>query len=77
MGRKMLYLLVTLFVLSAFLSLQELQAAPPYYEGKVINIIVGYSPGGGYDRCARILFLSCNCRLHRGSCESPSHAPTK
>ena len=55
MGRKMLYLLVTLFVLSAFLSLQELQAAAPYYDGKVINIIVGFSPGGGYDRCARIL----------------------
>ena len=29
---------------------QELQAAAPYYEGKVITIIVGYSPGGGYDR---------------------------
>ncbi len=25
----------------------------PYYEGKVITIIVGYKPGGGYDRMAR------------------------
>ncbi len=30
-------------------------AATPYYKGKVINIIVGYNPGGGYDRVARLL----------------------
>ncbi len=30
-------------------------AAKPYYEGKVLTIIVGYAPGGGYDRMARIL----------------------
>ena len=30
-------------------------SAAPYYEGKVITIVVGYSPGGGYDRMARIL----------------------
>lgn len=30
-------------------------AAAPYYKGKVINIIVGYNPGGGYDRVARLL----------------------
>jgi len=29
--------------------------AAPYYEGKKIKIIVGYAPGGGYDRTARIL----------------------
>ena len=29
--------------------------AAPYYEGKVITIVVGYGPGGGYDRMARIL----------------------
>ncbi len=29
--------------------------AAPYYEGKVINIIVGYGAGGGYDRLARLL----------------------
>ncbi len=27
----------------------------PYYEGKVITIIVGYAPGGGYDRMARLI----------------------
>jgi tripartite-type tricarboxylate transporter receptor subunit TctC len=36
-------------------------AAPPaqsqtsFYEGKTINIVVGFSPGGGYDRYARLL----------------------
>ncbi|MBI4632523.1 MAG: hypothetical protein HY742_01330 [Deltaproteobacteria bacterium] len=29
--------------------------AKPYYEGKVLNIVVGYAPGGGYDRMARIM----------------------
>lgn len=29
--------------------------AAPYYEGKTINIIVGFPPGGGYDRMARLL----------------------
>jgi tripartite-type tricarboxylate transporter receptor subunit TctC len=30
-------------------------AAAPYYQGKTISILVGFSPGGGYDRMARIL----------------------
>lgn len=29
--------------------------AAPYFEGKVITIIVGYNAGGGYDRVARLL----------------------
>lgn len=29
--------------------------AAPFYDGKVLTIIVGYSPGGGYDRVARLL----------------------
>ena len=29
--------------------------ASPFYQGKVLTIIVGYSPGGGYDRVARLL----------------------
>lgn len=28
--------------------------AAPYYEGKKIIIVVGYGPGGGYDRLARL-----------------------
>ena len=30
-------------------------AAAPYYEGKTIRVIVGYSAGGGYDTYARVL----------------------
>jgi tripartite-type tricarboxylate transporter receptor subunit TctC len=30
-------------------------SAAPYYEGKVITIIVGYPAGGGYDLIARVL----------------------
>jgi tripartite-type tricarboxylate transporter receptor subunit TctC len=29
--------------------------AAPYYEGKVIKIVVGNKPGGGYDRMARLV----------------------
>jgi tripartite-type tricarboxylate transporter receptor subunit TctC len=31
-----------------------LVSAAPYYEGKTIAIVVGYKPGGGYDRYARL-----------------------
>jgi len=40
--------------MTLFISSPKLQAAP-YYEGKVMKIIVGVSPGGGYDIMARIL----------------------
>ncbi len=30
-------------------------AAAPFYQGKVLTIVVGYGPGGGYDRVARLL----------------------
>ncbi len=39
---------LTLISYSAF-------AASPFYEGKTIRIIVGYSAGGGYDAYARVL----------------------
>jgi tripartite-type tricarboxylate transporter receptor subunit TctC len=29
--------------------------AAPYYERKIIKIVVGYNPGGGYDRMARLV----------------------
>ncbi len=47
-------LLVVFFTLF-FLGFQGKALAAPYYEGKVIRIIVGYQVGGGYDRVARIL----------------------
>lgn len=42
------------FVLSALICPQGLQAAP-YYQGKRITIIVGFAPGGGYDRMTRMI----------------------
>ncbi len=44
-------MLAFLFLLVPF----QHAAAAPYYEGKTITIIVGYGPGGGYDRVARLL----------------------
>jgi tripartite-type tricarboxylate transporter receptor subunit TctC len=48
---------------SALVALVAIVAAIPagaqsprgFYEGKTINIVVGFSPGGGYDRYARLL----------------------
>lgn len=37
------------------LSIHRESLAAPYYEGKVIRIIVGHEVGGGYDRITRIL----------------------
>lgn len=46
---KKLILLVALFLFPA------LSSAANYYDGKIITIVVGYKPGGGYDRYARLL----------------------
>ena len=43
-------ILMTLLICAA-----ELYAAAPYYEGKILRIIVGAGAGGGYDRMARIV----------------------
>jgi tripartite-type tricarboxylate transporter receptor subunit TctC len=47
-----------LFVVGAALALAAaapMAAHAQYYAGKTITIVVGYKPGGGYDRTARIL----------------------
>lgn len=43
------FILLVIFVSPAALE------AKPYYEGKILTIIVGFGPGGGYDRIARLL----------------------
>ncbi len=48
------WVLVAFVVGVALLSPLDLKAAP-YYEGKTLKIIVGFSPGGGYDRMGRLL----------------------
>ena len=54
MKRQTLLLLVGLFFLFTIFIPIKLLAAP-YYEGKVVKIIVGSEPGGGYDRMARLI----------------------
>ena len=47
---------IGLFALTAVLPQQVgAQSAADFYRGKAVNLIVGYSPGGGYDTYTRIL----------------------
>ncbi len=55
MERRLRCIMIVLFVFLAGIFHREAQAAAPYYEGKVITIMVGFSPGGGYDRLSRLL----------------------
>jgi tripartite-type tricarboxylate transporter receptor subunit TctC len=51
------------FTASVLVAIAAIVAATPvpaqspasFYEGRTINIVVGFSPGGGYDRYARLL----------------------
>ena len=54
MRRRNLYFLIVCFILSMSLSSNSLLAAA-YYQNKVIKIVIGNEPGGGYDRIARLL----------------------
>ena len=47
-------LIISFVLLFCFIA-GELALAEPYYEGKVITILVGNEPGGGYDRLARTI----------------------
>ena len=53
-GKGILGLLILVLAFSVVSSAKETQAAF-YYQGKTIKIIVGFTPGGGYDRMARLL----------------------
>lgn len=54
MKRQTICLLIVISVLSVF-TLQGASLAAPYYQGKTMKFIVGFSPGGGYDRMTRML----------------------
>jgi tripartite-type tricarboxylate transporter receptor subunit TctC len=47
------FLTLLLYALSPWLA-PKLEAQEPYYKGKTIKIIVGFTPGGFYDRWARL-----------------------
>ena len=51
---KIKLFVITFFIITGFVFPRGLLAAP-YYEGKIITIIVGFGPGGGNDRMARLL----------------------
>lgn len=46
---------IILFLLLILLLLPVKVVAAPYYEGKLIRIVVGSRPGGGYDRMSRLV----------------------
>jgi tripartite-type tricarboxylate transporter receptor subunit TctC len=54
MNRR-IFSIALLSSLFAFLFLSRWSFAVPYYEGKVIKIVVGHEVGGGYDRLARLI----------------------
>jgi tripartite-type tricarboxylate transporter receptor subunit TctC len=54
MKRCFVSIFVGLFLGSLLYNPGNISAAP-FYQGKVITIVVGYGPGGGYDRMARIM----------------------
>jgi len=52
--RGMLSIIIFIFAVLTFPA-GELSAAPPYFQGKTITIIVGTNPGGGYDNTGRLV----------------------
>jgi tripartite-type tricarboxylate transporter receptor subunit TctC len=48
-------LMKALFFFLAFLWSPIVTYGASYYEGKTVTVVVGYKPGGGYDRYARLL----------------------
>ena len=48
-------LLTAIVAIAWLFAANEVQAQSDFYQGKTIRIIVGYSPGGGYDALARML----------------------
>ncbi len=55
MNKPALFPLSVSFALLLCLAAGDLVLAAPYYEGKIITVIVGNAPGGGYDRLARTI----------------------
>lgn len=58
MKKQAIWLFLAFFIITLVIPYGELQAADPYYKGKVITIIVGYAPGGGFDRMSRLIAKS-------------------
>jgi tripartite-type tricarboxylate transporter receptor subunit TctC len=53
--RKIRRLSLALLAMTTGADCAHAQGATPYYKGKIVTIVVGTSPGGGYDTYARLL----------------------
>jgi tripartite-type tricarboxylate transporter receptor subunit TctC len=51
---KTIFTIIGIIIFAVMLSPSTGQTAP-YYEGKRVTILVGFTPGGGHDRMARLL----------------------
>lgn len=60
MKKVIVWLITICFLLVAVCFNPAELSAAPYYEGKVITIIVGHAPGGGFDQinCATLFGTS-------------------
>lgn len=65
MKKQVVCLFVGFFLLTALIAPTKVRAAP-YYQGKVVTLIVGFPAGGGYDRMFRLVARHL-----------PSHIPGK
>ncbi|MFC1815672.1 tripartite tricarboxylate transporter substrate-binding protein [Thermodesulfobacteriota bacterium] len=53
--KKRILFLFTGYIFLAMIFIPATLLAAPYYEGKVMVLLVGHGPGGGFDRITRIL----------------------
>lgn len=55
MNRKIFSIVVVIYICLSLIPEINQAAAAPFFEGKTIRVIVGYSAGGGYDTYARAM----------------------
>jgi tripartite-type tricarboxylate transporter receptor subunit TctC len=53
--RKQTGYLILMFLVVSLVALPVLSESAPFYERKTIKLVVGFSPGGGYDRIGRVV----------------------
>jgi tripartite-type tricarboxylate transporter receptor subunit TctC len=49
------FLVISAFITGLFIAETVIAQSEPFYQGKTVRIIVGFTPGGFYDRWARLL----------------------
>src|SRR5262245_43043706 len=52
---RLMFLILAIFYFLNFVGVDSVFAQEPFYKGKTIRIIVGFSAGGGFDTYARAL----------------------